>query len=104
METTEATEQRLVAAVDAGATEVEALLRELVRARSPNPPGDTRAPAAVVADYLADQGITAQVEGATDERPSVLAAVGQGPYPLLYLSHLDTVPLGRAEAWHVDPF
>src|SRR5687767_10733760 len=91
-------ESRLLAAVDVRADELATLLRDLVRAPSVNPPGDTRAAAAVARDYLARQGVAHQLLGAAPERPSLLAgqplhATTPAASPrLLFLSHLDTVP------------
>jgi acetylornithine deacetylase/succinyl-diaminopimelate desuccinylase family protein len=110
MQVDSAVQARLLAAVDARADELAALLRELVRAPSVNPPGDTRAAADAVEAYLARAGLPSQRAGAAPDRPSVLAAypAGDPPRPdaprLLFLSHLDTVPLGSPDAWRVDPF
>ncbi|HEY7061337.1 MAG TPA: ArgE/DapE family deacylase [Chloroflexota bacterium] len=104
-----ADEQRLLAALDAQAEELYGLLAALVRAPSVNPPGDTRAPVAVARDWLAARGIVAEVLGSAPERPSMIARcafgeAGQAGPRLLFLSHLDTVPLGDATGWTVDPF
>jgi acetylornithine deacetylase/succinyl-diaminopimelate desuccinylase family protein len=95
---------RLIAAVEARASDLETLLRDLVRAPSLNPPGDTRAAAAIALDYLASSAVPAQALGAADDRPSVIAASRGDRHRLLFLSHLDTVPLGSRDAWEVDPF
>jgi succinyl-diaminopimelate desuccinylase len=102
-ESLDAVEARLVAAVDARADELVELLCALVRAPSINPPGDTRAAVGVAAAYLERAGAAPRVQGESDERPSVVAEVGRGEPRLLFLSHLDTVPLGSADAWSVDP-
>ena len=105
-------EARLVAAIDARADELWALLRDLVRAPSLNPPGDTRAAAQVVTAWLEHQGFRPEVAGSAPERPSVVVRQALGPPGrsggatgprLLFLSHLDTVPLGDAAGWSVDP-
>src|SRR3954468_6434931 len=97
-----ADERRLVAAIDARADEVAALLRDLVRAPSINPPGNTRAAAHVVTTWLQQRGLAFEVAGSASDRPSVVArlrlgaagdAHAAGTARLLLLSHLDTVPL-----------
>src|SRR5947208_2421040 len=96
-------EKRLLAAIEARADELTALLGDLVRAPSENPPGDTRAAAHVVTVWLKQQGLQAEVIGSAVERPSLLvhwffpaASDGGTPGPrLVFLSHLDTVPLGE---------
>jgi succinyl-diaminopimelate desuccinylase len=94
----------LLAAVEARAGELYDLLAELVRAPSTNPPGDTRAAAAVASTYLASGGLDARQLGAAPERPSVIATLDGAAPRLLFLSHLDTVPLGSPDAWQVAPF
>jgi succinyl-diaminopimelate desuccinylase len=106
-------EARLTQAIDARADELRASLSDLVRAPSVNPPGDTRAAAQVVTAWLKRHGLRPQVMGSAPERPSVVArhvftpadgaAAASAPH-LLFLSHLDTVPLGDEGAWTVPPF
>jgi len=105
-------EARLLATIDARAEELWALLRDLVRAPSVNPPGDTRAAAQVVTSWLERQGLRPEVMGSAPERPSVVvrqafgsfgAPAGAAGQRLLFLSHLDTVPLGDAAGWDTDP-
>ena len=79
----------------------------LVRARSENPPGDTREIAAVVAQFLR------RVPGAEVEEPvletpivNVVARI-KGFAPgrrLVFNGHLDTYPVGERSDWTVDPF
>jgi acetylornithine deacetylase/succinyl-diaminopimelate desuccinylase family protein len=85
--------------------EVVALLRDLVRAPSVNPPGNEAAAAAVVAERLEAAGIRAALDEVEPGRPNVLAEIGEGEGPtLLWNAHLDTVPPGRRAAWTADPF
>jgi acetylornithine deacetylase len=73
---------------------------------SPNPPGDERAVAALVAGKLRELGI-ARVETAasTEERPNLLAhAGGEGGRTLILCGHLDTKPPGDLAEWARDPY
>ncbi len=102
-------EAAVLAAIGRRADELIDLLGDLVRAPSVNPPGDTRQVAEVARAYLARVGFQPHVVGAAPERPSVLATyappgLAPGAPRLLFLSHLDTVPLGEPDAWSVDPF
>ncbi len=90
-------------------TEAEqlALAKELIATPSPNPPGNERAVADVVASALADLGIADVTEVGTDStRPNLIARVpGAGPGPRLMLSgHLDTKPAGDMDSWNTDPW
>lgn len=95
--------QDLIRAAEADREELVALCADLVAARSENPPGDTRAVAAVVERYLRDHGLDPRTERQDDTMPSVLAALDSGrPGPHLVLNvHLDTMPPGVAAAWTV---
>jgi succinyl-diaminopimelate desuccinylase len=106
-----AAEARLMAAIDARGDELAALLRDLVRAPSENPPGDTGAAAGVATAWLNGQGLASEVTGSAPDRPSVVVRRNFDSPPtngaagpcLVFLSHLDTVPLGEAAGWTVDP-
>jgi acetylornithine deacetylase/succinyl-diaminopimelate desuccinylase-like protein len=79
------------------------LTAELVRAPSPNPPGDERAVASVLARYL---GELAGVEYRTFEpapgRVTLVASVGDGSPSLVLAAHTDTHP--AAAGWSSDPY
>lgn len=84
------------------------LLRELVRIPSPNPPGDTQAIAAYVADQMRAIGCTVTTP-APDTKPeavNVVATIGQGDPVIMLHAHIDTVPIAADEAdhWSVDPY
>jgi len=85
-----------------------ALLQELVRIPSSNPPGDTRAIAAAIAAWLQGAGCDVRVLApeAKPEAASVVASVGQGAPVIMLHAHSDTVPIAPAEAqrWSVDPY
>jgi succinyl-diaminopimelate desuccinylase len=84
------------------------LLRDLVRIPSPNPPGDTQAVAAYVADWMRRAGCVVQTL-APPEKPkaqSIVATTGQGDPVIMLHAHIDTVPVAQDEAqqWTVDPY
>lgn len=81
-----------------------ALVAELVRRPSVNPPGDTRAAAALVVDYLAKRGHRSEVVAPQETMPNVVATVENGPGRHLILNgHLDTFPVGDPTLWERDP-
>lgn len=93
----------LRAAAEADREAVVALCAELVAAPSENPPGDTRAAAAVVAAHLTELGLEPRRERRVEEMPCVVAELDSGrPGPHLVLNvHLDTMPPGPLGAWSV---
>lgn len=90
--------------MSAGPDVVE-LARELVRAPSPNPPGDERAVAEAVRRVAAQAGLPEpEVLARTAERPNLLFTLDFGPggRHLVLCGHIDTKPIGDAR-WTVDP-
>jgi succinyl-diaminopimelate desuccinylase len=85
--------------------ELVALLQELIRARSVNPPGDEAEVAAILASALAPATEVRRFEPA-EKRVSVVARLegaGEGPN-ILCNAHTDTVGVDPGERWEVDPF
>jgi acetylornithine deacetylase/succinyl-diaminopimelate desuccinylase-like protein len=83
--------------------DVATLTRELVRAPSPNPPGDERAAAAIVSEYLAGVGgVSSRLVAEEPHRPNLVFAAGSGPPVLALAAHLDTHAV--TPGWSRDPF
>ena len=109
---TAAPSRRLDETAWAAATdELVAIVRDLIRIRSVNPPapdapdGELLA-ARHIAALLADAGLRPEIVEPEPGRGSVHARLrgdGTGGEPLLLLSHLDVVP-APAERWTHDPF
>ncbi len=82
-------------------------LREFLRAKSPNPPGDTRDAAAVVGRFLDAQGLSFRVIAPEETMPNIVASVdGAGPGRHLVLNgHMDVFPVDAADTrWTHDPW
>ena len=79
----------------------------LVRAASPNPPGDTGAVAEAAAAILRDAvpGAEITLHAVSDSVVNLVARVrGAGPgRRVVFNGHLDTYPVGDAAAWTRDP-
>ena len=81
------------------------LLGDLVRRPSENPPGDTRAAAECVVEYLAGKGHPHEVIEPKPGMVNVVAATDRGPGRSVILNgHLDTFPVGDRSGWERDPF
>jgi acetylornithine deacetylase/succinyl-diaminopimelate desuccinylase-like protein len=81
------------------------LLRDLVRFRTVNPPGDEREAQEHLAGYLMGAGFECELLGALHERPNLVARLRgerEGP-TLCLLGHVDTV-LANPEEWTHDPW
>ncbi|MCB0058678.1 MAG: ArgE/DapE family deacylase [Caldilineaceae bacterium] len=87
------------------ANDLVALLQQLIRIPSPNPPGDCRDIADFCAAYLRSAGFATTLVAPDDRAWSVVGVLGEADSPsLLYHAHIDTVPLGQNARWSVDPF
>lgn len=102
----EAVEQEVRDLIDRAWPELLDLCGELVAAPSVNPPGDTRAVAAVVAGFLAAAGLDHELVHQDPSMPSVVAqAAGTGSGRHLVLNvHLDTMEPGDESLWSVPRF
>jgi len=83
-----------------------ALLVQLIRANSSNPPGDTRGIAAVLAPRFTARGFEVKVVRTPDTAKTHLIARLRGDgskRPVLLAAHADVVGVER-EHWSVDPF
>lgn len=89
-------------------TDGVALLQELIRIPSPNPPGDTIAIANYIAEKMKAIGCEVQVIAPDEkpEAPNAIAILGSGEPVVMLHAHIDTVPIAanEAENWTVDPY
>ncbi len=84
-----------------------ALLQTLVRNKCVNPPGDELRSIHTIRDYLTKHNIDCQVYESDSNRGNLVARIkgtGTGPSLMLGPAHVDVVPIGKPEAWNVDPF
>ncbi|KAJ4293262.1 hypothetical protein N0V90_008544 [Kalmusia sp. IMI 367209] len=82
-------------------------LQRLIRAASPNPPGDTTKAAKVIEHYLSEQGIDSEIVAPLSHAPNVVADFegGKGPGQRVVLNgHIDTYPVENPDAWEKGPF
>ncbi|HWH94754.1 MAG TPA: M20/M25/M40 family metallo-hydrolase [Baekduia sp.] len=81
------------------------LLRQLIRHRTVNPPGDERVLQEELAGVLRAAGFDVELRGRTPERPNLVARLrGAAEGPVLgLLSHVDTV-LADPTEWQRDPW
>ena len=101
----DALKDRLLRRIEALRGEAVELLADMVKARSVNPPGDTREVAGVVVRKAESFTHHCEVVAAEDAAPNVFVTLHPGGRPqLLCNGHLDTVPIGDPSQWEVDPF
>ena len=103
-----AAKDQLLQALQHDADDQLRFLQAFVRAPSPNPPGDTRASAAVITEYLSSKKIPFQlIDPRQIGQPNVVSEfVGsKGPGPRVVLNgHIDVFPVGDGNGWARDPW
>ena len=101
-----ATKQMLLDRVEDDREMLVAFLRGFLRARSPNPPGDTREATRYITDYLDGKRITFDVVGPDPEKPNIVSSF-KSPVEgrrLILNGHIDVFPVGTGEGWSQDPW
>ncbi len=84
--------------------EVTALLQALLRLDTVNPPGNETKAAELLREYLAQNGVEAELYAREPQRANLVARIKGGDGPSLgFLSHTDTVLADPAE-WDRDPW
>ena len=81
-------------------------LQGFVRAKSPNPPGDTREAAAFITDYLRRHDLPHRVIAPQQTMPNIVGSFeGGAPGRHLVLNgHIDCFPVGEGHGWTQDPW
>ncbi len=81
-------------------------LREFVRCKSPNPPGDTLEAAAFVRKHFRERDIRFEEIAPVADRPNFIATFDTGrPGPHLVLNgHIDVFPVESTAGWTKDPW
>jgi acetylornithine deacetylase/succinyl-diaminopimelate desuccinylase-like protein len=100
---------QLLSAVDDAHDEIVALCQDLVRIPSINfgtkDSGDELPAAELLRDKLAADGIDGTVFKPAENRGNIVADLGGGDGPrLLYMSHIDVVPVEDEAQWKYPPF
>ncbi|MDD9877575.1 MAG: M20 family metallopeptidase [Magnetovibrio sp.] len=85
--------------------ELTDLLAGLIRAPSPDPPGDEAAVAGYLSGWLTGHGFDVEADEFQPGRINLIArTAGDGARPgLVFSAHMDTLPIGDG-AWTHDPF
>jgi succinyl-diaminopimelate desuccinylase len=81
-------------------------LQGFVRAKSPNPPGDTREAARVITQYLGRHGLPHRLIAPQETMPNIVGSFESGaPGRHLVLNgHIDCFPVGEGKGWTQDPW
>ena len=80
----------------------EKLLSDLIKINTVNPPGNETAAADYLKKLFKEAGVESEIVEPEPGRGTFITRIGKGPKKLLYVSHLDVVPVG--DDWDFEPF
>lgn len=98
--------RELLSAIERDREEIIELLRGFIRAKSPNPPGDTTGAVAQIREFLARKRLEHRIIAPEPKAPNVVASFdGSAPGRHLVLNgHIDTFPVVDDHGWTQDPW
>ena len=99
--------EQLLRWIDDERDDIVAFLQRLVRARSPNPPGDTTEAAAIIRGGLDAEGLPYRVVAPNPSMPNIVGTfdggAGAGRH-LVLNGHIDVFPVASDHGWSRDPW
>jgi succinyl-diaminopimelate desuccinylase len=98
--------EKLLQKIDNDGKQLVDFLCKFIRAKSPNPPGDTRDSANHVCDFLHEKGIPYKIIAPQESMPNIVSSFeGRSAGRHLVLNgHLDVFPVGEFEKWSFQPW
>jgi succinyl-diaminopimelate desuccinylase len=98
--------QQLLQWIDDDRERLVDFLQNLIRCRTPNPPGDTRVAAEYVRKFLDTNELPYRIVAPNEEMPNIVATFdgAQLGRHLVLNGHIDVFPVGDAAAWTQDPW
>ena len=99
-------QEKILNWIDEDRDSIITFLQDFVRARSPNPPGDTRAPMRHVSSYLDAQGIAYDLVVRDETMPNLVSSIsfGEGDRHLVLNGHIDVFPVVNEDEWSMPPW
>lgn len=92
--------------IDRDRDEIVAFIKQFVRAKSPNPPGDTVEAMNCVKSLLDRHEVPYSIRAKHERMPNLVASrgFGDGRKHLVLNGHIDVFPVENAEEWTSDPW
>jgi succinyl-diaminopimelate desuccinylase len=98
--------QQLLDAIYRDSDKIIAFLRDFVRAKSPNPPGNTLDAVDCIKKCMDEHGLAYELCTLQSDMPNILAskAFAKGDKHLVLNGHIDVFPVTNSTAWKHDPW
>ena len=114
MASTDLSKRELLSLIGSEAQDHIALLQRLIRAPTPNPPGNTKEAIELVQQYLTAAGIDSKLIGPKPESPNLVAVLhgkasvsqetSASERSIVLNGHIDQFPVSDASQWQRDPY
>lgn len=98
--------QEILSRIDRDRDGLIEFFRGFTRVPTPNPPGDTRAGAAFIADFLRAKGLPHRIIAPKEHMPNIVGSFdcGKPGRHLVLNGHIDVFPVGDGAGWTRDPW
>ncbi|KYH38937.1 MAG: Peptidase M20 [Candidatus Bathyarchaeota archaeon B23] len=97
--------ERVLSEAEASREEVVKLCGDLIGFDSAHPEGRTDECVAYIEGYMDRHGVETEVHCRDPKKPNIVARIpGEGEAKILWVGHLDVVPIGKREEWSHPPF
>lgn len=98
--------QTILRWIDEDRNEILQFMQDIVRLRTPNPPGDTRSVMAHVCAYLDRIGLKYEMCNRDETMPNLVAtqSFSAGEKHLVLNGHIDVFPVETSDGWSHDPW
>lgn len=92
--------------IEADKEKLQRVLSSFVRAKSPNPPGDTREAVDVLGGVLAEEGLPFELITPQEGKPNLVSEISstRSGRHLLMNGHVDVFPVDNLDAWEEEPW
>jgi succinyl-diaminopimelate desuccinylase len=98
--------QTLLDEIERDREKIVSFYQGFIRAKSPNPPGDTREAAAFICKFMEEEALPFKVVDPMREMPNIVGtyAMGSEGRHLVMNGHIDVFPVGDGHGWSHDPW
>lgn len=97
--------QRILSEAEASKEEVVRLCSDLLKLDSAHPEGRTDECVSYIESYMDRHGIETEIHSRNPKKPNIVARIaGEAETKVLWVGHLDVVPIGKPEEWSHLPY
>ena len=97
--------ERILSEAEAARDEVVKLCSDLIKFDSAHPEGRTDECVAYIQSYMDRHGVETEIHSRNPKKPNIVARIpGEGEAKILWVGHLDVVPIGKPEEWSHPPY